>query len=80
MGNCGYSSPGIDQFPVRPTILGAAVFTILYFLLFVCFLALYPDFIERYYNLPPISGIRLLGGPMEELMFAASGGAVWGVA
>lgn len=59
---------------------GAAVFTILYLLLFVYFLALYPDFIERYYNLPNISGIRLLGVPIEELMFAASGGAVWSVA
>jgi Lycopene cyclase len=64
-----------------PTMLmGAAVFTILYFLLFVYFLALYPDFIERYYNLSNISGIRLLRVPIEELMFAASGGAVWSVA
>ena len=64
-----------------PTMLvGAAVFTILYFLLFLYFLALYPDFIERYYNLPSISGIRLLGVPIEELMFAASGGSVWSVA
>lgn len=64
-----------------PTMLvGAAVFTILYFLLFVYFLALYPDFIERYYNLANISGIRLLRVPIEELMFAASGGAVWSVA
>src|SRR5689334_22366207 len=45
-----------------PTMLiGATVFTILYFLLFVYFLALYPDLIERYYNLQNISGIRLLG-------------------
>lgn len=64
-----------------PTMLaGAVVFTILYFLLFMYFLALYPNFIERYYNLPNISGIRLLGVPIEELMFAASGGAVWSVA
>lgn len=64
-----------------PTMLvGAAVFTILYFLLFLYFLALYPDFIEGYYNLPNISGFRLLGVPIEELMFAASGGAVWSVA
>lgn len=64
-----------------PTMLiGAAVFTILYFLLFAYFLALYPDFIERYYNLPNISGIRFYGVPIEELMFASSGGAVWSVA
>lgn len=64
-----------------PTLLiGAAVFTILYFLLFVYFLAWYPDFIGRYYNLQNISGIRLHGVPIEELMFASTGGAVWSVA
>jgi Lycopene cyclase len=64
-----------------PTMLvGAAVFTILYFLLFVYFLALYPDFIERYYNLQNISRLRLHGVPIEELMFASTGGAVWSVA
>lgn len=63
-----------------PTMLvGATLFTILYFLLFVYFLALYPDFIGRYYNLQNISGIRLLGVPIEELMFASTGGAVWSV-
>jgi len=64
-----------------PTMFtGAIVFTILYFLLFVYFLALYPDFIERYYHLQNISGIRLRGVPIEELMFATTGGAVWSVA
>lgn len=64
-----------------PTMLiGAAVFTLLYFLLFVYFLWLYPDFIERYYNLQNISGIRLYRVPIEELMFASTGGAVWSVA
>lgn len=64
-----------------PTMLfGATVFTILYFLLFVYFLWLYPDFIDRYYDLPNISGIRFRGVPIEELMFAATGGAVWSVA
>ena len=64
-----------------PTMLvGAVVFTILYFLLFLYFLWLYPDFIECYYNLRNISGICLHGVPVEELMFAASGGAVWSVA
>ena len=62
----------------RPQIIWGT--GVLYFLLFVYFLALYPDFIERYYNLSNISGIRLLGVPIEELMFAASGGAVWSVA
>ncbi|HYY71983.1 MAG TPA: lycopene cyclase domain-containing protein [Candidatus Bathyarchaeia archaeon] len=64
-----------------PTMfVGVVVFTILYFLLFVYFLVLYPDFIERYYNFLNISGIRLRGVPIEELMFASTGGAVWSVA
>ena len=64
-----------------PTMLvGATVFTILYLLLFLFFLWLYPKFIDLYYNLPNISGIRPFGVPIEELMFAASGGAVWSVA
>lgn len=61
-------------------LLGAAVFTILYFLLFVFFLWLYPDFIKDFYNLPNISGITLHRVPIEELMFASTGGAVWSVA
>lgn len=68
----------IDLIPTM--LIGATVFTILYFLLFVFFLALYPGFIERYYNLSNISGIRLLGVPIEELMFASAGGMVWSVA
>lgn len=72
---------GVLRSDLIPTMLiGATVFTILYFLLFVYFLALYPDFIERYYNLSSISGIRLHGVPVEELMFASTGGAVWSVA
>lgn len=61
-------------------IVGAVIFTILYFGLFLYFLALYRNFVDLYYNLSNISGIRLLGVPIEELMFAASGGAVWSVA
>lgn len=64
-----------------PTMLiGAAVFTILYFLLFLFFLWLYPNFIKCFYNLPNISHIYLHGVPIEELMFASTGGAVWSVA
>lgn len=61
-------------------IVGALIFTILYFGLFLYFLALYRNFVDLYYNLSNLSGVRLLGVPIEELMFAASGGAVWSVA
>jgi Lycopene cyclase len=65
---------------VLPMIAGALDFTLLYAALFVYFLALYPDFIQRYYNIPNLLGIYIFKVPIEEFMFAASGGAVWSVA
>lgn len=61
-------------------ITGLVSFAVLYFLLFLCVLALYPEFVKRYYNLPNLLGIFLAGVPIEELLFAATGGAVWSVA
>ncbi len=63
-----------------PLMLTSAVsFTLLYFFLFLCLLLLYPDFVQRYYNLPNLLGIYILGVPIEELLFAATGGAIWSV-
>ena len=61
-------------------LVGAATFTILYWGLFEILLRLYPHFIERFYNVPKLLGIYALGVPLEEILFAASGGAVWSVA
>ena len=64
-----------------PTMLvGALSFTALYFALFLIFLFLYPGFIQRYYNIPNLLGIYVLGVPIEELLFAGTGGAIWSVA
>jgi hypothetical protein len=61
-------------------LTGALNFTALYLALFLYFLALYPDFIQRYYNIPNLLGIYVFKVPIEELMFASSGGAIWSVA
>jgi hypothetical protein len=61
-------------------LVGAFNFTLLYFLLFFYFLQLYPDFVQRYYNVPNLLGVYILRVPIEELLFAASGGTVWSVA
>jgi hypothetical protein len=61
-------------------LTSAASFTLLYFFLFLCVLFLYPDFVHRFYNIPNLLGIYLLGVPIEELLFAATGGAIWSVA
>jgi hypothetical protein len=64
-----------------PTMLiGALSFTLLYFALFLIFLFLYPGFVQRYYTIASLLGIYILGVPIEELLFAASGGAIWSVA
>jgi hypothetical protein len=65
---------------IRLMLTGAMNFTLLYLLLFVYFLALYPDFVQRYYTLQNFIGIHILGVPIEELMFASTGGAIWSVA
>jgi len=66
---------------IRLMLTGALNFTVLYFLLFVYFLILYPDFVQRYYTLQNFLPIpHILGVPIEELMFASTGGAIWSVA
>jgi Lycopene cyclase len=70
---------------VRPNLVplmltSTASFTILYFLLFRCVLTLYPDFVCDFYTLNHLLGIYVSGVPIEELLFAATGGAIWSVA
>ena len=65
---------------IKLMLTSAVSFTVLYFVLFLVVLALYPEFVRRYYTLKNLLGIRVLGVPIEELLFAASGGAVWSVA
>jgi hypothetical protein len=61
-------------------LVGAMSFTVLYFLMFRIVLFLYPEFIQRYYTIKNLLGIYVFGIPIEELLFAAAGGAVWSVA
>jgi lycopene cyclase-like protein len=67
-----------DLIPLMLT--STASFTALYFLLFRCVLFLYPQFVQRFYNLANLLGIYVAGIPIEELMFAATFGALWSVA
>lgn len=65
---------------IKLMLVSALSFTILYFVLFLIVLALYPEFVQRFYTLENLLGIYVHGVPIEELLFAASGGAVWSVA
>ena len=61
-------------------MVGAAIFAILYWVLFELLLQLYPGFIAKFYTVKNLLKIYALGVPIEELMFAGSGGAVWSAA
>jgi hypothetical protein len=62
---------------IRTTWVGALLFVFYYslFLLGVEYTA--PGYIERVWNLPALSGLRIAGMPLEELLFAAAFGAYW---
>lgn len=62
---------------VKNSILGGATFVILYFLAFLIFNAVFPDYLKDMYILKNTSGIFLIGIPLEELMYAMSFGLFW---
>ncbi len=63
---------------LRAMLTGSFLFLGLYFAVFwVGFVWLFPGYVEAVWNLPAISGILIAGIPIEELLFAASLGAMW---
>jgi len=64
---------------IMQIVVSAIVFTILYFLLFLVFNRLFPEFVSTIYVLENFWGIMVLGVPLEEIMFAFSLGACWSV-
>ena len=61
----------------KKMIPSAFLFTGLYFLYFLTLIAAYPGYVEQVWNLKAISGILILGIPLEEYMFAFSFGFMW---
>ncbi len=55
----------------------AFIFFWIYFIYFITLIALYPGYVEQVWNLKAISGILILGIPLEELLFALSFGFLW---
>jgi hypothetical protein len=58
-------------------IVSGGLFCAIYFLIFVLFNVAFPGYVEAVWNLKAISGIRLLGVPLEELMFGFTFGLYW---
>ena len=61
----------------KKMIVSAFIFLTLYFVYFGTLIALYPGYVERVWNLSAVSGILVLGVPIEELLFALSFGFLW---
>jgi hypothetical protein len=73
---------GIAAIACRPDlkkkiIFGGILFLILYFIFFLSFNLLYPYAIERFWNLSALSGLFVIGVPLEELLFAFTFGLMW---
>ncbi|GBG14777.1 uncharacterized protein NMK_2378 [Novimethylophilus kurashikiensis] len=59
------------------TWIGGLLFLGYYFVFFLGLVATSPGYVERVWNLPTLSGVLLLGIPLEELLFALSFGLYW---
>lgn len=61
----------------KKMIVSALLFLGLYFFYFLTLITAYPGYVERVWNLAAISGMRIAGIPIEELMFAFGIGFMW---
>lgn len=73
---------GVAAILCRPDLkkkiwIGGLSFLVLYFVFFFLFNLVYPGLVQEVWNLSAISGILILGVPLEELMFALTFGMMW---
>lgn len=61
----------------RKMLVSAFLFLGLYSVYFLSLGAVYPDYVREVWNLHAISGILILGVPLEELLFAFTLGFMW---
>ncbi len=57
--------------------VSGALFLTLYFTVFLVFNLAFPGYVVAVWNLTAISGVRMAGVPLEELMFAFTFGLYW---
>jgi len=58
-------------------IVSGGLFFALYFFVFALFNVAFPGYVEAVWNLKAISAVRLIGVPLEELMFGFTFGLYW---
>lgn len=62
---------------LRKMITSAVLFGLLYLVFFLSLVRVHPGYVSQVWNLQAISGVLLLGVPIEELLFALSLGFLW---
>lgn len=73
---------GVASLLCRPDLknkiwLGGIMFFLLYFIFFLSFNLIYPGIVYKIWNLNVLSGILIVGIPLEELIFAFTFGMMW---
>ncbi len=73
---------GISALLCRPDLkkkiwIGGLIFLVIYSIFFFLFNLVYPQLVPSIWNLSAISGILILGIPIEELMFSFTFGMLW---
>jgi len=61
----------------RKVMVGGVLFTLLYFICFTSLVLTYPTYVEQVWNLEVLTGLLVLGVPLEEYLFALSFGMLW---
>ena len=61
----------------KKMIVSASIFLVIYFVYFLTLIVFYPGYVEQVWRLDVISGILIVGIPLEELLFAISFGFFW---
>lgn len=61
----------------KKMFFSAFLFLVIYFVFFLSLIFVFPNYVEKVWNLHAISGILIMGIPLEELLFAFSLGFLW---
>jgi hypothetical protein len=81
-GVAGMFAGAITALWCRPDLkrkiwIGGILFTLLYFFYFTSLNWAYPDYVDLVWNMEAITGILILGIPVEEYLFAFTFGMFW---
>ena len=61
----------------KKMITSAFLFLALYFFYFLTLIIMFPGYVQQVWNLQAVSGILIIGIPLEELLYAFSFGFMW---